>query len=226
MQHSHNSSSSKSKENVPDKDSSMFVIPPNYKPGTFPAALREKVDSDVAQPPTTVPVRSSSISETSSAPLVAATSESYRKSSRPMSIYDNLPNSGSGGSASALNLVNLWDPGMRNDDLATHRGSIDSLEVSGSGIDPAFWSVDDIVEHAQSLQQMVGSWGDGDDDDDENNDNQANKKKLESILAETVNFPILSENLPSYNAEVGLHCLSAIYLRLILNILKSFDLLT
>ena len=164
-------------------------MPRDYKPGTFPAALRERYDDDtssISTPPVSLPSRSRSVSEASqSAP-------------RPMSIYDNLPDNAFGGHVCAHDIIKIMDPGSPvrvGNDSDVYMGSLESLEVGGAGIDPAFWSVDDIVEHTQNLQQMVGSWGVGDDDENEK------VPSIDSLLNEP-SFTS-SDNLPSYNADVS-----------------------
>jgi len=183
------------KDPAPEKENSSFVVPHDYKPGTFPSALREKTD-DESPNPTTVSMRSHSISESmQSAP------ENVRSFSRPLSVYDNLPETAITGNVTAQDIIKILDPGsplITGADSDMYMGSVESLEVNGSGIDPAFWSVDDIVEHTQNLQQMVGTW-DVDDYDDDNDEGERNISVDSTLDAP---FP-LSDVLPSYNADVS-----------------------
>ena len=181
------------KDQSTDRDNSTFVIPHDYKPGTFPAALREKTEDDVPNP-TTLSMRSNSVSES-----MQSVPENARAASRPMSVYDNLPETAIIGNVTAQDFIKILDPGsplIPGTDSDMFMGSMESLEVNGSGTDPAFWSVDDIVEHTQNLQQMVGTWDVDDFDDDEDERNNSVDSTLDAP------FP-LPEALPSYNADVS-----------------------
>ena len=196
------------REHSQDKENSLFMIPHGYKPGTFPAALRERTDNEsaVVHSPVSVPTRSHSISE--AMPSVANTDSLSR--TRPMSIYDNLPDTAISGNVSTQDIMKILDPGspLRGvNDSDAYLGSMDSLDVLGSGVDPAFWSVDDIVEHTQNLQQMVGLWDVGDDESVDN--------MTDTTPAVDPPFPS-AETLPSYTAEVsdGMELKKAIFLQI------------
>ena len=175
------------------QENSTFVMPRDYKPGTFPAALQERVDGD-STVPASVSKRSHSVSDS-----VQSVPENPRKESRPMSIYDNLPETAISGNVSAQDIIKILDPGsplIPGTDSDIYMGSMESLEVGITRTDPAFWSVDDIVEHTQNLQQMVGTWGFGED----YNEDEDRSNSVDSTL--DAPFPP-SDVLPSYNADVS-----------------------
>ncbi|CAK8697318.1 unnamed protein product [Clavelina lepadiformis] len=174
----------------------MFVIPRGYKPGTFPSAIREKGDADeipFSAPSSASSTRSHSASD-SFQPLVNDT----RKNSRPMSIYDNLPETALQGDASAQDLINIMDPGILGgvDDSGVYDGSQESLDINFSIPDTACWSVDDIVEHTQSLQEKVRGWEEESPDEE-----KADNLDTSSVDTFDRHIPTTVEVLPSYSSE-------------------------
>uniref|UniRef100_H2XWU5 START domain-containing protein n=1 Tax=Ciona intestinalis TaxID=7719 RepID=H2XWU5_CIOIN len=149
----------------------LFVMPKGYKPGTFPSGLVEMTDEE---PPTSP---SSGFVSNSSSSRSRSTSDSFHASQaseptgrlvRPMSIYDNLPDT-------VLTQESLDAPGV---------------------LDSAFWSVDQIVEQTQSLQQMVQQM-------EEIHDDTVEPTTVNSLESLPCQFNSAMETLPSYSSEVS-----------------------
>ena len=140
------------KDAAPYSENSVFFLHPSHKPGSFPRALRSQADDDA------VPFSSLSSESSSRSPSGSDFTHSSSRQGRPASVYDNLQEAGL--STLTQDFLNIFDL-LGDSEYCVD--SSDAPEVNIPGVDVAFWSVDDIVEQTQSLQQMVGSWGDEED---------------------------------------------------------------
>nr|XP_026696472.1 rho GTPase-activating protein 7 isoform X1 [Ciona intestinalis] len=179
----------------------LFVMPKGYKPGTFPSGLVEMTDEE---PPTSP---SSGFVSNSSSSRSRSTSDSFHASQaseptgrlvRPMSIYDNLPDTVLTSGASAQDFLDIMDPStlvgaMPVNDSGVFDGSQESLDAPGV-LDSAFWSVDQIVEQTQSLQQMVQQM-------EEIHDDTVEPTTVNSLESLPCQFNSAMETLPSYSSE-------------------------
>ena len=174
-----------SKETSKDKETAVFLAPPTYKPGTFPTILREHTEAEAFSSPSS---ESSSRSQSTS-----DFQNQSRKLQRPASIYDNLHEAGlSDLSQDFLSIFDIISPLDLESELFDE--NVDLLEQNVPSVDVAFWSVDDIVEHTQSLQQMVQTW----QSDEENfEDADGAEESLECPLF------LSSEVVPSICSEVS-----------------------
>ena len=141
----------------------LYLAPPSHKPGAFPTALRERSEAEESTPAFSVPSSESS-SRSHSASDVALLPDPG-KLPRARSIYDNLNETGLCNlTQDFLNIFDLLSPLELEDETKLFEEQVEVLNQRVPAVDVAFWSVDDIVEHTQSLQQMVQSWQSDEDD--------------------------------------------------------------
>jgi len=181
-------------QTLPDPETTMFLMPKDHVPGTFPASIRPlDAGQDDEYQASRAPTSSSSVvSDTES-------QTSQKTANRPASVYDNLPESALQSAASAHDLLSIMDPSAVSvsDSGVYVIGSEESLDVTAQyALDAAFWSVDDIVEHTQSLQQAVSAW---DDEDEE----KATNSEMQLVNATEQTCPNITGVLPSCSSEVG-----------------------
>lgn len=155
---------------------SIFVVPFDYVPGKFPTSIREKTPSDDHDQPLASPLSMASTGSGRSTDSIPYMEEEVAKSAaaaggaRPTSIYDNLPDGGAGTTPQQL-LDILQSPGIMAAErvFAVNDSGVflsqDSLNIKQNSVPEH--SIDDILEHTRSLQQMVKSWEEGLDRENE-----------------------------------------------------------
>jgi len=183
----------KNTDHLQDKDNTtLFLAPPSHKPGTFPTALREQTEAEELTPAFSGPSSESSSRSHSTSDFVNLP-DSYGKLPRARSVYDNLNETGLCNlTQDFLNIFDLLSPLEIENELEEQ---VEGLDQRVPSVDVAFWSVDDIVEHTQSLQQMVQSW----QSDEENYDETIDS--MESITGS--HFVASSGVVPSVSSDVS-----------------------
>ena len=190
------SASKKEIEHTQGRNNALYLAPPPHKPGTFPTALREQTEAEEFIPAFSLPSSESSSRSHSASDVTAHWPDSSRKLLRARSIYDNLDEAGLCSiTQDFLNIFDIISPVGIDDETDVLEEQVELSNQRVPGVDVAFWSVDDIVEHTQSLQQMVQSW-----ESDEENFGDA-VDSMENIAV--TSFLSSTDVVPSVSSEVS-----------------------